>query len=340
MILRKFFALDMILEFTHLLFTLQPQRKQHADRETLLSTELAALDALDVRCGWMQSEEEQELQEAIALSLSGSHQQVAFTSEELRRMQSPRTEETEVCPRCGRVLPAANMLLHSTRCSGVPGSGLSVGSPAPQRAAWLSDKDLTAFEMLSLDLPTPTPQPLSREHSEKWNVAVSTGDGALRCRVSCDVEELEVLNQVYGWVPGAAHVRPSDDVRAQKALLLSNLCAMWASPADWVFHHIFGSRTTRGRDGKRSAARPPPGATFFAPNPFPYQVPSGTEHWVLWMASPESEWPEDRITAAIAAEVDERGGGQFVWYPNPKMSIGDPQLHHVQTFWRPAAPEP
>ena len=73
--------------------------------------------------------------------------------------------------------------------------------------------------------------------------------------------------------------------------------------------------------------------TVFAVNPFPYDVPAGTNHWVFWMASPEVEWPEERITAAIAAAVDERGGGQFVWYTNPKMSIGDPRLHHVQVFW-------
>ena len=94
---------------------------------------------------------------------------------------------------------------------------------------------------------------------------------------------------------------------------------------------------TRGSDGKRSAARPPEGSTLFARNPFPYDVPAGTEHWVFWMASPESEWPEARITAGIAAAVDEKGGGQFVWYPNPKMSIGDPRLHHVQVFFKPDA---
>ena len=72
-----------------------------------------------------------------------------------------------------------------------------------------------------------------------------------------------------------------------------------------------------------------------APNPFPYDVPRGTEHWVFWMAAPESEWPEVRIAAALAEAVDARGGGQFVWYPNPKMSVPDANLYHVQVFWKP-----
>jgi hypothetical protein len=143
-----------------------------------------------------------------------------------------------------------------------------------------------------------------------------------------------VLHEVYGWVPGKDHVRPTPETRAQKELLLSNLDSMWASHADWVFHHVFGTATKRGPTGKRSAARPHPGSTCFAPNPFPYAAPEGTQHCVFWMASPESEWPEARITRAICDAVDERGGGQFVWYPNPKMSVGDPNLHHVQVFWK------
>ena len=66
----------------------------------------------------------------------------------------------------------------------------------------------------------------------------STGD-KLRCRVNEDAEELQLLHEVYGWVPGKAHVRPTPEVRAQKELLLANLSSMWASAADWVFHHVF-----------------------------------------------------------------------------------------------------
>lgn len=197
----------------------------------------------------------------------------------------------------------------------------------------------------------------------------STGD-RLRCRVNSDAEELQLLHEVYGWIPGRDNVRPKPEVRAQKELLLANLEAMWASPLDWVFHHVFGAATTRGTDGKRSATRPQPGLTVFKPNPFPYDVPRGTEHWVFWMASPEAEWPEERISTCISQAVDARGGGDYgacerlpkrrkqvapkppsarlshalcvracaVWYPNPKMSVPDPNLFHVQVFWLPDKP--
>ena len=34
--------------------------------------------------------------------------------------------------------------------------------------------------------------------------------------------------------------------------------------------------------------------------------------------------------------MDECGGGEFVWYPNPKPSVIDDVLSHVQVFWRPS----
>ena len=135
---------------------------------------------------------------------------------------------------------------------------------------------------------------------------------ALRCRVSSEVEELQLLHEVYGWVPGRANVRPKPDVRAQKELLLANLDKMWATPADWVFHHVFAAATTRGPDGKRAVtARPDDGRTIFKPNPFPYDVPAGTEHWVFWMASPEGDWPEQRIQDGLGEAVDALGGGDY-----------------------------
>lgn len=145
------------------------------------------------------------------------------------------------------------------------------------------------------------------------SAAASRGGASeqLRCRVGSDVEELQLLHEVYGWVPGRDHVRPRQEVRAQKELLLINLESMWVSASDWVFHHVFGAATKRGPDGKRSASRPQPGSTVFKPNPYPYDVPSGTEHWVYWMASPMSEWPEERINAGLAREIDALGGGGF-----------------------------
>lgn len=161
---------------------------------------------------------------------------------------------------------------------------------------------------------------------------------ALCCRVDSALENLQRLHAAHSWIPGPDHIRPSPAVRAQKELLLLNLQSMWASDADWVFFHVFGMSTKRGKDGKRLATRPEPGVTVFARNPYPYDVPRGTEHWVFWMASPPAEWPDERINAGVASAIEERGGGVYIWYPNPRMSVPDPHMLHVQVFWRPETP--
>ena len=189
---------------------------------------------------------------------------------------------------------------------------------------------------LAAALPVVTPGGPTSGNNNNAAASAGANEDRLRCRVDSDSDVLQVLHEVYHWVPGKANVRPTPDVRAQKELLLANLEGMWDSPADWVYHHVFNMKTARGPNGKRSCvSRPDSGTTIFARNPFPYDVPQGTEHFVFWMASNESEWPEERITSGIAKAVDERGGGQFVWYPNPKMSVPDPTLFHVQVFWRP-----
>lgn len=56
----------------------------------------------------------------------------------------------------------------------------------------------------------------------------------LRRQVSSDLDALQQLHEQTGWTPGREHIRPDPTSRAQKDLLLSNINAMWATPADWV----------------------------------------------------------------------------------------------------------
>lgn len=205
-------------------------------------------------------------------------------------------------------------------------------------AAELAEERALSLELLAHVSPPPGGDPGAHELLAHLSPPPGGDPGALHGRVDSDLENLQLLHEVYGWPPGGAHVRPSPTVRAQKDILLRNLSSMWASSADWVFHHVFAMPTKRGADGKRTAKHPAPGETVFARNPFPYDVPRATEHWVFWMASNEAEWPDERIDAGLSAAIAARGGGQYIWYPNPKMSVPHPNLFHVQVFWRPREP--
>lgn len=153
-----------------------------------------------------------------------------------------------------------------------------------------------------------------------------------RGRMPCDADAMQSLHEHTGWTPGAAHVRPDASMLVQKEVFCANLAQQWASPADWVFHTVFGMEAAR-QGGLRTAARPPPGLVRLVPQQFPYSLPAGTVHLVLWCSSPHADMTDEAITAAIASAVDTQGGGAFVWYENPKPSIVDPQLSHVQVFW-------
>jgi len=162
---------------------------------------------------------------------------------------------------------------------------------------------------------------------------------AIRCRVSSDVDSLQALHEATGWTPSAEQIRPTAALRAQKELMLANISRMWVSPADLVCYQVFGGATTRGASGLRSTQRPPPGRAVLVPQPFPYDLAAGTAHMVLWCSSPRPNWSDEQLTAEIVCAVDERWGGsstEFIWYENPKMSVPDPHLYHVQVFCRPA----
>jgi len=129
-------------------------------------------------------------------------------------------------------------------------------------------------------------------------------------------------------------------VSAQKEFALASVTASWQSVADWVCHDVFGTPARRADDGRRIADRPAANSAALAPQPFLYELPVGTRHMVLWMAEAQgaTAWTDDRITASIASAVDEKGGREFIWYRNPKPSVIDAHLDHVQVFWRPSWP--
>ena len=92
--------------------------------------------------------------------------------------------------------------------------------------------------------------------------------------------------------------------------------------------------TKPGKDGKRLATRPEPGVTVFARNPYPYDVPRGTEHCLL------DGFAARRVArrrSTPAARHRRAPGGVYIWYPNLRMSVLDPHMLHVQA-WRPETP--
>jgi hypothetical protein len=131
----------------------------------------------------------------------------------------------------------------------------------------------------------------------------------------------------------------------------------YASESDFLFEQIFGIALVPDADGKLHAARGCAPALVkagrvFKANLFPYDLPRGTRHWVMWypvcfdldalgpMGADLNCWllrikPSDEaISADIELELRtelEHERFDFVWYLNPKMTV--PNIFHVQVFW-------
>jgi hypothetical protein len=151
---------------------------------------------------------------------------------------------------------------------------------------------------------------------------VSASKRRLRCKVSSDRDELEALSLETGWTPGRAATRPSEESIRDKAQLLQNAMQRYDNVASYVLHRIFklsasssggfssnvlhvspqslrsAQRTAAERDAKARAR-----LTVFVENLFPYMLPEGTLHYVLWLLLDQDE--DDKINFITDQEISD-----------------------------------
>ena len=150
----------------------------------------------------------------------------------------------------------------------------------------------------------------------------------IRGKISNDLAELQALHVATGWTPGRDMIRPDPSARAQKEFFLHNIGEMWASPAEWVFHHIFkidvapgdGLRRARAARAGRDASRAVGGAV-------PVRRPRRDAAFRAVVPGPRDEWPDEAITGALAQILG--AAPDFCWYENPHKTVEDAALHRA-----------
>ena len=198
-----------------------------------------------------------------------------------------------------------------------------------------------------------------------------------RDRISSNVDYLQALHDEYAWIPGKRHIRPSVSVITAKKAWWDEIEQRYATVEDAVLLTVFGYAAAVGGAVAAApslgpacavAAAPsirlcvqrtlsgslPDSRKVFRPNQFPYELPAGTQHGVMWYArsrrAEEGEGasapalayaPTVPSDAEVAADIEAhfargaRGDDvDFVWYENPKRSIPSLELHHLHVFWR------
>ena len=146
----------------------------------------------------------------------------------------------------------------------------------------------------------------------------------LRCRISPDPDILDVLHVLHPWIPNSNMIRPLN--KKKKEDEIDEISRTWKSFTDFIKHFIFQIPAFKSFDGWQVGPVEPRAKVVFDKTTFPYNLPSGTLHYVLWFydRTPEEKEINDILNSLLT------DGEQFVWYINPKMTI--PEFFHVQVF--------
>jgi hypothetical protein len=186
-----------------------------------------------------------------------------------------------------------------------------------------------------------------------------------RQKISTNLDSMEQLHSQYGWIPGSASIRPNAEIIEKKKNYIMNMLTRYRTLQDFFLHRFFGLKPVNEGEWNNSRMHVPDAAITaaraaameksnrhevrFVTNLFSYQVPEGTNHYVIWFLlngnetiDPVTNSPisDDEINSSIQEAIQQLLGPtndkfSFAWYLNPKPTIVSEVLYHVQVFWIP-----
>jgi len=162
--------------------------------------------------------------------------------------------------------------------------------------------------------------------------------GTLNCEIPPDPECLQLIHERYRWTPSQDMIRASPAVQQLKQEHVAKTLRRYCGVPDQILHDVFGCGVVQQPNGRYAASvsEAMAGRKRLARHPFPYDLPHGTRHYVLWYLAETIPVEREQVTADIAESIEQLIGAhhsfEFAWYENPKMTV--PELYHVQVFWR------
>jgi hypothetical protein len=108
--------------------------------------------------------------------------------------------------------------------------------------------------------------------------------------------------------------------------------ATWRSVEDHVRFQVLGWQRRKGVSGRWQAVRPSSGGwrrRALVVNPYPYEVPAGVEHWILWS---EDAMTRGEVERYLERETPAWATG-WSWVRNPPAARSVPDLWHVQVYF-------
>lgn len=143
----------------------------------------------------------------------------------------------------------------------------------------------------------------------------------MKGRISSELEDLNRLSATYDWIPNENTIRPTPEDLATKRRVMAEIAASWPSVKDFVVSSIFNNSTEQW---------------IFKPSNFRYNLPSHSNHYILWNTQYDyfSIFDDHIINQQIEIMIKNITGRQaisYAWYKNPKPTVLD--FWHIQVFW-------
>ena len=122
-------------------------------------------------------------------------------------------------------------------------------------------------------------------------------------RIPSDYAELNALHALYPFVPSSEQVRPTAEVKEQKAVALGEITATWRDFVDFIYHTVFNCPYLETEDKQRVVASrhrrtvATEKRTSFKPNIFPYQCQG--QHYVMWYADKDQQRSDEQVCIRV-----------------------------------------
>eukprot|EP00040_Diaphanoeca_grandis_P021410 m.114058 g.114058 ORF g.114058 m.114058 type:complete len:223 (+) comp28324_c0_seq2:228-896(+) len=199
-------------------------------------------------------------------------------------------------------------------------------------------KNSNVEQMKSLpqhELPITRKTPAVRQGPPPTTASELCRRGYLNCEIPSDLDSLDMLMEKFGFLPGRCNCRPNPTVLELKHKYLEEVVKFYDCVGDRVLEEIFKCPVQLDAESRFVASLPPDCRRNFSAHKFPYELPEGVQHYVMWYTQEGKTLTAKKITEHIRMDIADitkkRDGFKFGWYENPKMTVLE--VYHVQVFW-------
>lgn len=157
----------------------------------------------------------------------------------------------------------------------------------------------------------------------------------LNCKIDSDIKVLDALNKTFKWIPSSENIRPIQELIEKKESDYTFFDNFYSSVTDQILIRYFKFPSRINRKSNKMEIKislENIRDKIFLENEYPYNLPDGTNHYVMWYTY--NDISDIEITSDILDSLKnilKHNNFEFVWYENPKMSV--PEVYHVQVFW-------